>query len=191
MSLMSQKEFAAVKKVNRSTVTRWIQSGRITLVNGLVDSERAEQSLLATESPFPHHRARKELWEEQKQGVAAGDAVAAPVAAPVGVLPSNEQLGFALKTESYRLQKAKAEMANLELDKLARTLLDRQEVEKVLNELGEQLKGLLDAIPARLTSEIVRLNGDPALIRDEIATAHDHLLHELSALMGRKAIFND
>lgn len=190
MSLMTQKEFALIKKVNKSTVTRWIQNGRIALVNGLIDSEQAERSLIATESPFPHHRARKELWDEQRQGGAVEmAATAAPVATNATV--SNEQLGYALKTESYRLQKAKAELANLELDRLARTVLDRQEVEKVLSDLAEHLKSLLDAIPAKLTSEIVRLNGDPSLIREEITTSHHHLLHELSTLISRKAIFND
>jgi len=60
-------EFSRIADVNKSTVTRWLQNGRITKgADGLIDVEEALAMRERTESPEPHHQAQKEQIEEAK-----------------------------------------------------------------------------------------------------------------------------
>lgn len=62
-----QAEFARLANVNRSTVNRWIQSGRIEVgPDGMIDVAQAMRQRTATESPEPRHQARKAQFDEQK-----------------------------------------------------------------------------------------------------------------------------
>jgi hypothetical protein len=64
MTRVTQAEFARLSGVNRSTVHRWIQNGRIeTDAHGLIDPDTAARMREATESPLPHHQARKAQFD--------------------------------------------------------------------------------------------------------------------------------
>ena len=64
MKRVTQAEFARLAGVNRSTVTRWLQNGRIQAdPSRLIDPDAALKMRAATESPLPHHQARKEQWK--------------------------------------------------------------------------------------------------------------------------------
>lgn len=193
MTHLTQAEFARRRGVNKSTVTRWIQSGRMTTEpNGLIDPERAAAQLDATESPLPHHQARKAQFDETRQGVGQGAyekiAQEAPQLPATGSatsaesLPALEKLGAALKLETYKLQKAKAETANMELDKLAGALVERAEVDFVLADFGNTLRGLMDTLPTRLHQVH---QGDSQKISEIEGVASD-LLHEMADHMKRK-----
>ena len=67
--LVTQAEFARMCGVNRSTVHKWIGAGRIqTEPSGLIDPEAAARMRDATESPMPHHQARKAQFSEARMG---------------------------------------------------------------------------------------------------------------------------
>lgn len=202
---ITRAEFARRVGVNRKTVTRWIQNGRLTLgEDGLLDFERANRERLATESPLAKHQARKRQFEEARQAALAAaqraaeapGAVLSPVdperatapatPAPLDATASPEDLGRALKLETYRLQKAKAEQANLELDKAAGLLVERTEVDFVLRDVGNTLRGLLEGLPDRLAPVLAGHQGDVAGMHKLIDDAARELLEAIADHMTRK-----
>lgn len=193
MSLVKPSEFARICGVNRSTVTRWIQNGRIALAeNGLIDSEQAALMREETESPMPHHQARKAQFEEAR--VANGKpeskqidpGAIAKETADQKQQSESTNVSTALKLETWRLQKAKAEMAALEVDKMAGTLIERSEVDFVLTEFGSTLRGLLEGLPDRMAGQLAAHRGDATKIHKDLEDAAFDLLSEISQLMQRK-----
>ena len=200
---VTQAEFARICGVNRSTVTRWIQNGRITTdAHGLIDPVAAAALRDATESPAPHHQARKAQFDETRaqnpavQSVAPGATAATPsqngpqarFSEPVGgePMPQAEKLGIALKLETYKLQKAKAETANMELDKLAGLLTERAEVDFVLADFANTLRAQLENLPGRLSGPLAALRSDAALIHTALDDALRDVLHDMAAAMKQK-----
>ena len=198
--LVTQAEFARMCGVNRSTVHKWIGAGRIqTEPSGLIDPEAAMRMRDATESPMAHHQARKAQFEQGRiggdEGQAeknapradfGGQATVATVAATIEATDDMLDLGARLKLETWKLQKAKAERENMELDKLAGSLVERAEVDYVLADFGLTLRGLLEGLPDRLSGALAAHRGDVNAIHKALDdTAHD-LLTEMSDLMKRK-----
>lgn len=76
---ITRAEFARRAGVNKSTVTRWIENGRITIgPDGLLDEAEAHSQRAASESPAPHHQARKAQLELTKASNPTGVPSAAP-----------------------------------------------------------------------------------------------------------------
>ena len=107
-------------------------------------------------------------------------------ASPVHSTPALEKIGTALKIETYKLQKAKAEIANLELDRAAGLLVERAEVEYVLAEFASTFRYLLESLADRLAPAIAAHRGDVTAIHAEIELASTTLLNEMSEAMKRK-----
>jgi DNA-binding transcriptional MerR regulator len=64
MSQVTQAELARALGVAKSTVTKYKKAGRIRFdEHGLIDLDTARAQILDTESPLPHHQARKRQWE--------------------------------------------------------------------------------------------------------------------------------
>lgn len=204
---VTQAEFARICGVNRSTVSRWVAEGRIEAdASGLIDPEAAKAMREATESPAPHHQARKAQFDEARKGQktatgtfsapdgtqGASEAAKAPETAlnpqetattPTGL----EKLGTALKLETYKLQKAKAERENMELDKLAGALVERAEVDFVLADLGNTMRSMLEGLPDRLASRIAALAGNVSFIHKMLEEAMHDTLSEMAANIKRKS----
>ena len=199
-ALVTRAEFARICGVNRSTVTRWIENGRIQATeSGLIDPAAASRMREATESPEPHHQARKTQFEDQRAASATATSPATgathgqngPTARFIGQeggepMPQAEKLGIALKLETYKLQKAKAETANVELDKLAGTLAERSEVDFVLADFGNTLRGLLTGLPDRLAGPMAALRGDASGMHRALEEAMHETLLQMTDHMNRK-----
>lgn len=194
MTQVTQAGLARALGVAKSTVHKYKAAGRISFdAHGLIDLDTARAQILATESPLPHHQARKAQFDEARAGDGMGQATNAQQgatssqpAAHAEPIPAAEKIGTALKLETYRLQKAKAETANLELDKLAGSLVERAEVDFVLADFGGTLRGLMESLPDRLAPAIAAHRGDVGAIHKALEdTAHD-LLTEMSETMKRK-----
>lgn len=200
---VTQAEFSRLCGVNRSTVTRWLQNGRIEAdKRGLIDPVAAAAMRDATESPAAHHQARKAQFDETRAQNTAGPSVAPGATAatpgqngpqarfsePVGgeAMPQAEKLGIALKLETYKLQKAKAETANMELDKLAGLLTERAEVDFVLADFANTLRAQLENLPGRLSGPLAALRSDANLIHTALEDALRDVLHDLAAAMKQK-----
>ena len=203
MTHLTQAEFARRRGVNKSTVTRWIQSGRMTTEpNGLIDPERAAAQLDATESPLPHHQARKAQFDETRQEVGHGAhekiAQEAPQLPATGSATSAEastrtnakgqplselELLQMRKAEAVtRNEEHKAELSAIEIDLKAGALVERAEVELVFSDFGATLRGLIETLPTRLHAVH---QGDAHKVAEIEGVATD-LLHEMADHMKRK-----
>jgi len=218
MNHVTQAEFARICGVNRSTVTRWLQAGRIEATpQGLIDPTAAQRMREATESPAPHHQARKEQIEAEKAArgaffdaagmdgmdnaqktpqtpntpPVAGATPAATPAAPGAAMPSAEKLGVALKLETYKLQKAKAERENIELDVRAGALVERAEVDYLLADIGNTIRAILENLPDRMAASVAAARGDIAATHRAIEEAARMALAEIAENITRKAHKND
>ena len=154
MSRVTQAAFARICNVNRSTVTRWIQSGRIELApDGSIDADAASRMREATESPLPHHQARKAAIEIAKQAVGrAGHALAMPDIDHEGLDAVGDDDSAAGVSARYKLamareRESKAEMAAMEVDKLAGLLVERSEVDYVMADFGTLVRSALEGLP--------------------------------------------
>lgn len=205
-NLVTQAEFARSCGVNRSTVSRWLANGRIQAdKHGLIDPVAATAMRDATESPAAWHQARKALFDEQRAqtlaaqgapGVAnpATGATAGqngPQAGDSGTgegdpVAEAKNLSIALKRETYNLQKAKAETANMELDKLAGALVERAEVDFVLADLANTLRAQLENLPGRLAGPLAALRSDATLIHTALDDALRDVLLDMAAAMKQK-----
>lgn len=171
--LETQAAFSRRLGVNRSHVTRLKKSGRLVMESGKVNVEATLKLIEATESPEPHHQAKMAINQEaREQNNAPGKSL--------------EEIGKALKVETWRLQKAKAEKAAMEAEKLAGNLVEREEVDFVLKDFGKTLAALLDSLPDRLASTIAALEGNVQQIHAEIEHAKNDLQREISEHMRRK-----
>lgn len=191
MTLLTRAEFARARGVNRATVTKWIHAGRVEVdASGRIDPAAADHRLAVTESPQPHHQARLAQIEEARAQPREAPADTAPPVSPrTGSaeeqpgMPPAEKLALAYKTEVYRHQKAKAELANLELDKAAGLLVERIAVESLLADLGATWRRLLGTLADRATPEIMSVGHNATEIHaaiDATATAiGDALLLEI------------
>jgi hypothetical protein len=206
---LTRPQYAKRIGVNPATVWKWTQTGRITLgPDGLIDPEEADRQRAATESPLARHQTRKRQFEErrarmaaelaaaQAQGAPEDDAMpedqperAEPTAAAPrapGGFSTHEELGLALKLETYRLQKAKAEQANLELDRAAGLLVERSEVEYLLQDLAATLHSKLDGLAVQLAPALAAHRGDVSAMQGELEGRIRDLLAELAQHVERK-----
>jgi hypothetical protein len=202
MKYVTQAEFARICGVNRSTVHRWLHAGRIQAdEKGMIDPDLASKMRDATESPLPHHQARKAQIEADKAGIAPGTSqgigqgqigpqnaidtatgATPPTRKPLGEL---EQLQLRKTTAVTRNEEHKAELSALEIDKQAGLLIERAEVDYVLADFGTTLGGLLDNLPDRMTPECLRLR-DVAGLHQYLAETFNDLRGELAAHMTRR-----
>lgn len=196
---LTRAQFARQERVAKSTVTRWVQDGRITLgPDGLIDAAAAAVERLATESPLAQHQTRKaqfiaerEATDQPRTTDAATGQPAAPDAPPAPSAPSDSAvIGASLKYETYRLQKAKAELANLDIDKAAGLLVERAEIDFILSDYGATVRDQFESLPDRLTPDLSACRGDPSALHKTLAdaarqaldTIDQHLLRRLAAL---------
>jgi len=176
---VSKSEFARLLGVHKGTVTKWADAGRIEVINGRIDVQEARRRLAATENPHPQAQAQIDRHATDK-------AMRMQSGSTTHSTPALEKIGTALKLETYRLQKAKAEIANLELDRAAGLLVERAEVEYVLAEFASTFRHLLESLADRLAPAIAAHRGDVAAIHAEIELVSASLLTEMSEAMKRK-----
>ncbi len=169
---LTQSEFARQAGVSRQAVSKAVADGRLPAAGNKVRMDGTTPTELWEATSDPTQQLRRDQIKEAKATPPAnGDQ-----------LPAIERLGAALKLETYKLQKARAEIANIELDKAAGALVERAEVELVLADFGTTLRGLMEGLPIRL-QPVHR--GDHHLIAEIEAVAAD-ILTEMSEHMERK-----
>lgn len=176
--LVTQAEFARIANVNRSTVTRWIKSGRIQAAsNGLIDPSAATDMRQATESPLPQHQARKDQIEEQKAGADRK--------------PEKENRKQEDKPPQIRpadqLLWHKTELLRLEIEQKTKTLIERRQAEAVLADFAIAIRSSLEGMPDRISHSIAAHRGDVGGVQKELEGAVNDVLLQVAELMQRKA----
>ena len=185
MTRVTQAEFARMAGVNRSTVHRWLQNGRIEAdAHGLIDPDAAARMREATESPMPHHQARKAQFDEAREGVGQGGAEKTQQAGQEAQQPATH--GLQKPADVYMARKA--EKIALEIDKMAGALVERADVDFVLADFGNTLRDLLESLPDRVSPSVARHRGDVGAIHAELSGVAADLLNEISEHMKRKMV---
>lgn len=180
--LMTRNQFIEAMRVNKSTVSRWISNGRISInQDGLIDYNAALRSLSATESLQPHHQANiarieQEKAQSQNQMLDETDQ-----------LEGKEEISMRYKRAMAKEREAKAELAAMERDQQAGILVERSEVDFVMRDIGITLRSALESMPDRIASTLAAHRGDVNAIHADLDDAIHTLLTEVSEHMRRSA----
>lgn len=204
METLTRSGFARLMGVDRSTVTRWVQDGRISLTpDGRIDPVAARAALPLTGSPMPHHMARQDQIDEQRAqraaavaADAAGQGAAAPPAqsgaqgaaagasgSPVDEAPA---AGLRLKMARVRREEMQADIAAMERDRMAKSLLLRSDVDFLIDDLGRTAGALLDRLADRYAPHLAAHLADPAALHQALVEAARDIRTELAAHIGRR-----
>lgn len=197
MTTVTRAAFARHMGVNRSTVTRWIESGRIaTNAEGHIDLEAAEALLPKTASPLPHHMARSEQIAEQKAGQQALDLPEGAATPATGrnsdgnssaTHDHDERASLRLKLARVAREEAEAEIAAMKRDEQARLLIKRADADFVMADFGRTVGALLDRLADQYTSDVLACKGDQHQIHTVLTAAARDLRTEISHHMRRRA----
>ncbi len=154
MTLETKAAFARRQSVNKGTVTRWAQSGRLVVdINGRVDVERSLALLGGTQG------TRDDVADRHAQGREERAARAADVVPEAGeeVPPSQspvEQARSILDMARHskavaeaRRVTALADQEEMERDRMAGDLISREDVDASMKFIGATVRGLLDVFP--------------------------------------------
>lgn len=185
-TIISKSRYAKIKGVNRSTVTRWIQSGRIGQTKGgLIDVAAADAQLAATQSPEPHHLARSEQIAADKaaQAVAGGQqGEQHPAAQEI------YDAGLRQKLARARYEENRADLAALERDEKAGSLIQRADAVFVLDDTLARMANLLERMADQLTPVIVSHKGDAHAIHATLFEGGLDLRRELAGYLSSKGM---
>ena len=177
MARISQIELARKLGVNRSSVSRAVKNGRLTVGNdGLLDEDEARRQWYATQSPLPHHQANRARLDDlqtvkaqpESMGLSGSDLGAA------------EKIGLRLKLATMKEREAKAEQANIDLDKQAGALVELGEINYVLNDIGRVIVEKVSSLPDRYAPALSAHKGDVAGLHKGLDDAAHELLNEIT-----------
>lgn len=156
MTTEIRAQFATRLGVNRSTVTRWAEQGRLIEADGRIDVEASLARLQATSGGRDDVKLRHALARAAKNasGAAEGQgqgqsatplaetgATAAP-ADPAG-LPRGESRADA----QARKEAAQADLAEMEVKQKRGDLIPREDVDAALRAMGAAVRAAMDVFP--------------------------------------------
>ena len=182
--LMTPAEIAKHFGVDRSTVTRWLQRGRITANDdGLIDADLAAKTVPSTQPLKSNLLARVATHEMnktlKKRGKTANSHDDLSMLDP-------ETVAMRYKAAMAREREAEAALAAMEVDRQAGLLLDRQDVDFVLADLGNTLRVKLENVEDTLTERVLPLGNDAAAVRHVVRETLREVLDDISELMNRR-----
>ena len=151
---ISQAEFARTMGVNRSTVSRWREAGRLAMVGDQVDVEASRTMLAQSSGGRDDVKARHALEKVEDD---------API--PEAVKKELESRASA----QARKENALADLAEIERDQKRGNLVDKKEVEAVAADVMVLFRQLLENQAHRLAAILVGKDIDAtrALIKQD------------------------
>lgn len=172
------------RAVNRSTVTRWADAGRIVMEGDQVNVEASLAQLGGTQGGRADVADRHAQEAEQKRA-----ASAAGVGGDSPQLPADLNMEKARRVRAVaeaRIKAAEAEMREMERDQLAGKLLEKEVVDFVLQDYAATLRSLMENLADRLAPVVF-----PLQTFDEthaaLEEAAENVLIEMSETMKRRA----
>lgn len=151
----SQTAFAKRMEVNKSTVTRWKDAGRLVMAGRKVDVESSMEMIQQTSGSRDDVAKRHELEREEKR-LLEKEAETATTGPDPDRQAVREQLrGAALKKAlgDARIKQAEADLREMERDLKAGNLIAREDVDYELTNFGAQLRVMLDGRADRIGAE--------------------------------------
>lgn len=190
---VTQAEFARLSGVNRSTVHRWIASGRIEVdAQGLLDPSSAEAQRLSTESTRPCNQARKAQIEAGKAANESGQyhgTTVAEIAQPGATSSATEggSVREQIERERLRKERAQADLLVMERDKARGALVDLAYHRLAVKDQAEIVRGLIESMPHRLAPVLAACKGDVGQLTAELENFAHEFMEETSAAIKRRA----
>ena len=196
--IVTKAEFAELMGVNRSAVTRWVKNGRIEQTErGRIDVEAAKMALQSSESQEPHIQARLAQIGLEKADKPASEAThdTSKQAEAKGRRQamggreneSKEDVAMRYKIAMTKEREAKAELAAIELDREAGLLVERAEVDFVLQDIGITIRDLLESVPDRLSASLAGHVGDVNAIHASLQREMHDVLNQMSEHSRRRS----
>jgi hypothetical protein len=172
------------REVNRSTVKRWADAGRIVMVGDLVDVEASLAQLPGTQG------GRQDVADRHAQE--AAEKATAPIvggnggqgAQPAGDLSMDKARRVRAVAEA-RIKHAEAEIREAERDEVVGKLIQKEVVDFVLNDYSATLRSLLETFADRIAPVIYPLQTleETHAALDEAA---ESILVEMAETMKRR-----
>lgn len=193
MARISQIELARKLNVNRSSVSRAVKNGRLTVgADGLLDEDEARRQWYATQSPLPHHQANRarldELQKLQGQGGAvngSGDAAGNPLPSPE--LAAAELIRHQRNFYDMQVMKNKAEQTAIDLDLQAKSVIEMSEVLFFVEDIGRVFAEKFGSLADRYTASVAANKGDMAGTHKALDDAGMEMQNETADYLRLKA----
>ena len=173
LAAVTQSEFAALIKRDKSHVTRLKQAGRLVLTaDGLVDVDKSRAMIAHTADPS---RADA-VAARDAGGQGSGDSGGVQRAAP---LPMAEQISASFQQSKALNEKYKALTAKQEYEVAIGKLVDAQEARLFAADLAASFRGALEILPDRIAPELVALT-ETETIRALLVESFEQVLTDLA-----------
>lgn len=161
MTLLSQSEFAKRQGWSRQYVGKLVKSGKISLVNGKINSEQALAAIEAQSEPSTILRTKP-----QRQEVSL-------------TAPKDSRQAVDFVTARTMREAFKAKMAKMEYEEKAGTLTDASKVKEDAYRAGRMVRDALLGMPDRF-SDVLAAESDPVKVRQLLMDEFESILNELS-----------
>lgn len=179
--LISQREYGRRRGVSHVSVHRAIQSGRISLVDGLIDPEQADREWRAnTDQSKPRNRITGRPNQARTPGQPSERMELREAAVP----PNSAASGYATARAARELYQA--QFAKLEVDRQRGVLVRADEVRLGAFHMARKVRDQLIAFPERVAA-IVAATSDPAEIQTILEEEIDSICEEIATTNGPKA----
>jgi len=172
--LVGMSEYARLRGVARSTITRAVARGDITLVNEKVDVDIADLQW------FKAYQASSRLYE--------ASGLPNPVATPG---PTSERGGAtlqALRTDQARIAKHEADMAEMRSRQMAGQLIELAPTMRAITECAALTRSFFERIPDKLAERLAAELTPAAchrLLTDAIVEVLEDLAKSIRLLQGQ------
>lgn len=180
MMLESQADFARRQGVNRSTVSRWRERGRLAMRGDQVDVSASLALLDNTRGDRQDVTDRHQMEREEKR--AADEAGNDPQAD--GLREALRRAALEKSLNEGRIKAAQADKIEMERDQMAGDLIASDDVDYILRDYGALLRVMLDGRAERLGAE-------HGLTPDQIVSlseADEHLLLEMADKLKARGV---
>jgi len=168
VSFISPNQYAKLRGVSHTAISKMVRSGKLTLVNGKVDTSAADKQLLENIDPRQHSKIADSIRE--LTGQAPEEGAGKPASGP-------ERGTFLYARLQHEM--AKAARAALDVQRMQGKVIEKDLVKREIGNMIGAAKMRLLAIGNKLAQELA-LENDPvecqALIETEVSDALAELL---------------
>ena len=180
------------REVNRATVGRWADAGRIVMEGELVNVEASLQLLKGTQggrADVSDRHAQEYADKIARQGAEMAINAAQTVANTQTPPPAEQSLDKARRIRAVaeaRIKAPEAEMREMERDEMARKLIRIEILNFTLDDFGATLRSLMETLADRLAPVVFPLQSleDTHAALNEAA---ENVLHEMFDKLKRRA----
>ena len=178
---MTQAEYARHAKVHPSTVGRWLESGRISLgPDGRIDPAQADRERDASESPMPHHQARKAQIDAEKEQSRQEQRPTEDKELSKDDVMSRTKLAMMREREWTAAQR------EIDARRAAGELVDIAKAREAWNAGLIMIRVSLETIPPRAAPDLAACKSDVSKIEETLAGIMMDALSEGAAAFKRK-----